>query len=254
MAGKKPKILILVEGEKAEPKLVEQLIKIYEIDAQYEIVSYCTNLYVLYDALFGLNQQFGLDENDEEETYEDLRLLLKRREKDEEKKKIFDAWYSDTWLIFDLDPQDSRYKPEKIRRMVKYFDKSTEEGKGKLYLNYPMVEAFRHIKSIPDDDFEGRVATLEELRAGTYKARVGREGCLHRTINRENKRTIYNAVIKQHLNKAHQLAGGALDHQGSPDQSAILSAQLQLLTENHHVSVLSTCAFFIPDYNPALLA
>ena len=38
MNRKKPKILVLVEGEKTDVRLMRELFNIYELDAQYEIV------------------------------------------------------------------------------------------------------------------------------------------------------------------------------------------------------------------------
>ena len=47
MAKMKRKILILVEGAKTDVNLMERLLSIYEFDFNYEIVSYCTNIYTL---------------------------------------------------------------------------------------------------------------------------------------------------------------------------------------------------------------
>jgi hypothetical protein len=252
MGSKKRKILILVEGEKAEPELITRLIELYNLDIEFEIVSYCTNFHVLYDELFGYNEQFGLGEIAEEEL-EDLRLLLRRREKDEEKKKILNDPYSETWLIFDLEPQDERFDDNKVRRMVKYFSDPTAEGRGKLYINYPMVEAFYHMKSIPDYDFGMRTATLTEIKEHRYKKRVGRENRVRNLPSKCNVRCAYNTVIGHHWDKAFRLAKGKLDDLGSPDQAAILEAQLIKIAESQHVSVLSTCAFFITEYDPKKL-
>ena len=52
MNRKKPKILVLVEGEKTDVRLMRELFNIYELDAQYEIVPYGTNIYTLYNAMF----------------------------------------------------------------------------------------------------------------------------------------------------------------------------------------------------------
>ena len=48
---------------------------------------------------------------------------------------------------------------------MRYFVESTDMGK--LYLNYPMIEAFYHMSNIPDPEYNGRVATLAELRGHT---------------------------------------------------------------------------------------
>ncbi len=69
------KILILVEGEKTDVKLMNHLLQVYGISEDHVIVSYNTNIYTLYKAMF-------LD-NDPETI--DLLQLLKSKEKDPQK-------------------------------------------------------------------------------------------------------------------------------------------------------------------------
>lgn len=78
---------------------MRKLFDIYGISENHQLVSYNTNIYTLYREMF---------EKSEPETV-DLLQLLKEREADEEKKKIFNEYYSDILLIFDLDPQDPLY-------------------------------------------------------------------------------------------------------------------------------------------------
>ena len=111
----KSKILIIVEGTKAEPKLMRHLLDVYHIADSHEIVSYGTNIYALYNEMF----------HDGDPETIDLHQLLRERESNDEQKKIFDVHYSDTLLIFDLDPQDPQYRPEKIAEMVEYFTESS---------------------------------------------------------------------------------------------------------------------------------
>lgn len=92
MAKEKRKIFVLVEGAKTDVALMERLFSIYQIDFKYEIVSYCTNIYTLYKEMF--------EDNDPDDM--DLLQLLKSRESDLVKKTLFDEFYSDILLIFDL--------------------------------------------------------------------------------------------------------------------------------------------------------
>jgi len=154
MAEEKRKILVLVEGAKTDVALMERLLSVYHIDIKYKIVSYCTNIYTLYHEMFEDNDPADMD----------LLQLLKSREPDPVKRALFDEFYSDILLIFDLDPHDPGFAPEKISRMAKYFVESSDMGK--LYINYPMVEAFYHMASIPDPNFDSYYVTLDELIAG----------------------------------------------------------------------------------------
>ena len=241
MSESKRKILVLVEGARTDTRLMERLLAIYNIDAKYEIVSYGTNIYTLYSEMFAENDPSKVD----------LLQLLKERESDPNKKLIFDIAYTDILLIFDLEPHAPDFSPEKIRRMAEYFVESSDMGK--LYLNYPMVEAFYHMSSIPDEQYNNRFATLEELQAGTYKMRVNRENRNHDYSKFAADRDECNIVIQQNIDKARSITHEEKVPEYLPGQANILTAQLALLTEERKVAVLSICPFFIPDYNPALI-
>ncbi|WP_370774826.1 hypothetical protein [Holdemania massiliensis] len=240
MAEKKRKILVLVEGAKTDVALMERLFSIYQIDFKYEIVSYCTNIYTLYKEMF--------EDNDPDDM--DLLQLLKSREPDLVKKTLFDESYSDILLIFDLDPHDFGFTPEKIRHMAKYFVESSDVGK--LYINYPIVEAFYHMTSIPDLNFNTYNATLNELSAGTYKARVNRENRNHDYRKFAATKEECNIVIRQNISKAWLVVGDPEDDM-PPSQAEILNTQLNSIQNENRVAVLSTCAFFIPEYNLKLI-
>lgn len=240
MAEKKRKILVLVEGAKTDVALMERLFSIYQIDFKYEIVSYCTNIYTLYKEMF--------EDNDPDDM--DLLQLLKSREPDLVKKTLFDESYSDILLIFDLDLHDFGFTPEKIRHIAKYFVESSDAGK--LYINYPMVEAFYHMTSIPDLNFNTYNATLNELSAGTYKARVSRENRNHDYRKFAATKEECNIVIRQNISKAWLVVGDPEDDM-PPSQAEILNTQLNSIQNENRVAVLSTCAFFIPEYNLKLI-
>lgn len=157
-------------------------------------------------------------------------------------------------LVFDLDPQDSRFSVEKITQMVSYFIESSDMGK--LYLNYPMVEAFYHMSSIPDPAYFSYVASLEELQAHKYKERVVAESRNHRLSKFAVDRNECNTVIEQNIEKAWWIlnhAGRGKTEQLLPEAADVLSAQMRELASVHCVFVLCTCVFYIPDYNPRLL-
>jgi hypothetical protein len=241
MSESKRKILVLVEGARTDARLMEKLLAIYSIDVKYEIVSYGTNIYTLYGEMFAENDPSMVD----------LLQILKAREIDPGKKAIFGASYSDILLIFDFDPHAPDFSSEKIRRMAEYFVESSDMGK--LYLNYPMVEAFYHMPSIPDEQYNNRFATLEELQAGTYKMRVNVENRNHNYTKFAADRVECNIVIRQNIDKARSITHEEKVSEYLPGQAHILTAQLVLLMEERKVAVLSTCPFFIPDYNPKLI-
>lgn len=233
----KPKILFLVEGAKTDVRLMQKLLSVYGFDQKYEIVSYNTNIYTLYNEMFRDNDPADLD----------LLQVLKEHEKDPRKKPLFDQSYSDILLIFDLDPQDPLFTSDKIQRMTEYFVESSDMGK--LYLNYPMVEAFYHMHDIPDAHFNEYFATQEELSNGTYKQRVNQENRNRNYAKFAVTKEECNTVIQQNLEKARWLCNVP---DGIPDEISILSAELRYW-EQQMISVLCTCVFYIPEYDPKLI-
>lgn len=243
MANEKSKILVLVEGEKTDYKLMRKLFAIYGMTDKYEIVSYNTNIYTLYNEMFCEGDPSAID------TLQNL----KEHETNPEKKKIFDMRYSDILLIFDLDPQDPLYTPEKISAMASYFCESSDMGK--LYINFPMVESFYHMKSIPDPDFDTYTASLEELKDRKYKKRVNQENRNHDYNKFATSRSECNTVIRQHIAKAWNLLSSSDNTTlfDPPSAIEILEKQLSALDTLKKVYVLCTCCFYIAEYNADLL-
>ena len=240
MSEKVPKILMIVEGAKTDVKLMTHLLDMYGISRNHEIVSYNTNIYTLYREMFADGDPDSMD----------ILQILKSRESDQDKKKIFDEVYSDILLIFDLDPQAPDYSADKINEMQQYFTESSDMGK--LYLNYPMVEAFYHMEEIPDSNYPYRTATLEELKKGKYKARVNRENRNHDYNKFAVDREECNIVIRQNIEKGFWLTQEDSTMQ-LPDLNKILLKQVDRLNTEQKVWVLCTCAYYIADYNPKLI-
>ena len=239
----KKNVLVLVEGEKTDVALMQKLFRTYtELDANYRIVPYRTNIYVLYNEVFE-----AMDEKEDM----DLLLALRAREPDISKKKLLDDKYSDIILVFDLDPQDPQFSAEKIRRMQTYFCMSSDMGK--LYLNYPMVESFYHMPTIPDHGFMSRTVQMEELISGSYKARVGHESFGHDYRKFAATRAEMNYVVSENAKKALTLAGEGGNGWSEIDYSAVLESQLEWLLKND-LQVLCTCVLYVYDYNRRLLS
>ncbi len=227
----KTKVLVLVEGEKTDFKLMKKLFDVYQINDSHEIVSYKTNIYNLY-----------MEMSDENSGPFDLLQLLKEKEPNIEEKKKFDINYSDIILIFDFDPQDTSYTAEKIKRMLKYFKESSDMGK--LYINYPMVESFYHMKTIPDIDFYKYEIEYEKLK--DYK-KIVHEICSDYRKFAKCKDDV-NIVIKNNYEKAKQIID-----QNNYDDILLLQKQCTKLDQEKTIYVVCTCCFYILDYNPKLV-
>lgn len=238
MSKQKAKILILVEGEKTDVRLMRHLLNVYGISDNHTIVSYNTNIYTLYREMFADGDPSSMD----------ILQLLKSQEKNEERRKIFDEVYSDILLIFDFDPQAPDFSSEKITEMQEYFTESTDMGK--LYLNYPMVEAFYHMKNIPDAEYISRCVKLDELSC--YKTIVNQENRNHDYTKFAVNKAECDIVISQNIEKDYAVAKRQLVGD-LPDAFVILQKQLEKLSQEKFIAVLCTCVYYIVKYNPRLV-
>ena len=241
---KESRILVIVEGAKTDFRLMEHLLHIYGIDNKHEVISYNTNIYTLYQKMFA----------DEDPSSIDILQLLKEKERDPAKREILEARYSDIILIFDLDPQDPQFSGDKILEMMGFFTESSDMGK--LYVNYPMVEAFYHMKSIPDQNYNDYTVSLSELSQRTYKQRVNLENRNHDYSKFAISREECNIVIRQNIDKAWNISEVEtlhIEEYSLPELVEVLRMQLSKLEVERAISVLCTCVFYIVDYNPKFI-
>lgn len=238
--AKSTKILLIVEGAKREVELVRRLFEEYKLQIEREIYVYGTNIYELYERVF----------EGHEEEMDSIDLLQKLKEKDPQN-PILDKTFSDIILIFDYDPQDNRYKKERIELMLQYFSESTENGK--LYINYPMLESYKHFKSFPDREYIERKVNIETVKNGKYKELVGKEAKFTK-ITKFTKE-IFNQIIKSNIEKSNYIVNHSKSIQNLRDlyysikDTDILEKQNSLLIDEGNLYVLNTCIFFICDYN-----
>ena len=57
--------------------------------------------------------------------------------------------------------------------MQRYFNDAADAGK--LYINYPMIEAYQHLSTVPDDQYAERKIPVSLQPGKEYKALVRRE-------------------------------------------------------------------------------
>lgn len=240
--AKKTNILLVVEGEKREVELIEKLFTDYQLEIERNIYVYGTNIYDLYERVFLGN------END----MDNIDFLQKLKEKEPDN-QLFNQEFSDILLIFDYDPQDNRFAEERIMTMLAYFSESTENGK--LYINYPMLESYKHFKCFPDPEYKTRTVNYEILSKKNYKTLVNDEAKI--TGIRKYNRTIWNEIIKANIQKQNYILNGTSDLEEKELESnyfsilpkQILHKQNERLKIEKEIYVLNTAVFFICDYN-----
>lgn len=233
------KILFICEGEETERKFCNLIIDRYFIDNKKpkEYVAFGANIYSLYD-------EMSKDR--------DLDIIELIREKAKLKKdmatyeKLTMGGFDEVYLIFDYDFHASQYSFEKILEMAEFFDNETENGK--LYINYPMMESFKHFKSIPDEDFNNYKISKEECLK--YKKIVGDVSC----IKHFNDITlpILGIMIKQVLDKYGFISKKKLNNYETYlnefSQSNLLHLQNKSLSKDGKIFVLNTSILWGLDY------
>lgn len=236
-------VLIVTEGPD-DKKIIRQMLRAYRIADQHHIFVFETNIYCLYDVME--------KESDGDWEEMDLPLLLKSYATNEDEKEMLKQHFSEIILAFDYDPQHPTYSLDKIEKMYTYFSNASE--KGKLYINYPMVEAAYHFKDFPNDEsYKSRIVLREQLENHEYKSIVDMDSKhLQRILDYSNDGVIKNS-IEMNLKKALYVYSGQykrVDHQTYSllDFKKILKKQAELYETQGYIYVLFTAAFYLIDY------
>ena len=140
-------ILFVFEGKKRETDIFRTLEYLYFPKGQAIVCSFGNNIYELYRQLIELGEAG------------DLISLLRERNKGNpdspfgEDTKSSD--FSEVYLFFDYDFQNRNLSLEQMNKqiseMLALFQDETDNGK--LYINYPMIEAIRYTKELPDPHY-----------------------------------------------------------------------------------------------------
>ena len=237
-------VLYIVEGS-SEKRLLSRLWSRFEPDNVYDVYEYNTNIHVLIGLLF-----------EDGELDEDLELVrtLRSNERDESKKETLKKKFEYVYMIFDFDPQDDRVDYERIAKMMDFFNDPA--GNGRLYLNYPMIESYRHVSSLNDAEFKDKKVTLALLKEGRYKQLVEEESPAElKQLNGYTEET-FSELIRMHLRKRHYIISGEYaplrydDIVNDPD-SQLLMEQVRCLNTEGMLFVINTCIFTIAEHMPS---
>lgn len=235
-------LLFIVEGEADEPKFIRHLFRICYPRQTYKTYTYRTNLHTLAKKLEDDYPDF-----DEDET--DICLILRSYESSDTKRAILSEKYSDIFLIFDFEPQHDSPHFETIRRMLNYFQDSTSQGK--LFINYPMMQSYKHLPALPDSQFFKTKATISDW--GHYKQIVDNISAY--TDITKYTYPIFVSLAAHHLKKANYVLTGSytlptLDEYCSWNLTDVFDKQLVYKNHDSFVYVLNTCIFVLADYRP----
>ena len=137
--------MLIVEGVYEKEYLFKSMLMAFNelsIDED-DVWVYKTNIYVLIQSI---KNEYG-----ENWYLQDIDLPLLVSRNDSSIATSYKSEFTDIYLIFDYERQDKRFVNIDIERMQSAFMDSTDNGK--LYINYPMVEAYCDFSSIPDRSY-----------------------------------------------------------------------------------------------------
>lgn len=205
------------------------------------MLPYNTNLHTLAEHL----ERYYPDFDD----YVDVLGVLKELEQDKERRDILIGKYTDIFYIFDFDPYNDVLHFDTIAKLFQCLNDSTDQGK--LFINYPMLESYKHLNKMPDHDFKDRTVKVKD--GSSYKQRVDHESA-YKDLRAFNYQTLTSMIV-HHLRKAQYILTGSYE---LPEKNDFLAWDYQKIFEYERVlaekerlvAVLNTCIFVLVDYQP----
>lgn len=261
--------LFVFEGE-AEERLFKTLKRLF-LDHEKEVVCvFKSNIYALYSRIkkqrvFEKTIEFEFD------TVSVLNeILLEVGDHTLEKFVEEGADFAEIFLFFDYDFHHNRNctlqdNNAQLWELLNCF--SDETGMGKLYVSYPMVEAYRFIKSIPDSAYVNYWVSIEQCR--DFKQYVNQfslysvdvfalteqdwESEKKRESKLEKVKNNWIGIIPMNVAKANYICHDVNEvpkQKSKVDQLSIFESQLQKFVNKDpcSVSVLSSFSLFLYEY------
>ena len=231
--------LLIVEGKHERDELFWLIFKCFpemNIDID-DVWIYGTNIYRLYEDIV---KEYG-NEWAKDEIDVDLPFVISKKEHPEI--VYYRNDFTNIILVFDYERHDPAFSEEKILEMQQCFSDSTDMGK--LYLNYPMIESYLHLKSIPDDEYIDRKIPVSLQPGDKYKGMVRAEsviekavalphriddllaGTRYRVIDTEKRNECCNAILKLTADELEEKLEEILHVVGDEDKEKTLKYQLK---------------------------
>lgn len=232
-------ILLLVEGKVTEVEVFGRIEELFfDKNTKLKFFAYKSNIYSLYRKI---------------KDYEDFTStidVLKEIATTKEDKETLSHKFSEIYLIFDFDPQESAYSDIKIKELVQTFNNETEFGK--LYINYPMMESMRDHDNFAIKDFLQRMVSLNGLCSEEYKKYISNNGykkSLKSMTVRHFKKLSKLNIIKSNYIVCGDAKFPEFDKfEYATEQNRILDKQINEKNTKNEFFVLNTCMFFFVDY------
>lgn len=251
LESKKAKALVIVEGERLEPRFFKQFTKVYGIELEVYVVG--ANIYDLYNTLKDYNFDCYIKD-----------ILPNVGNNVEGMDEILQQKFAYTYLVFDFDAHHREIGEKgldidtvvqnnitKLREMAEFFTNETDPGIGRLYINYPMMESYRDCASFFDESYRDNTVAVEDIPK--YKSIAGQKKLASVHIESYTKDN-FSDLTRMNVYKLHKLSKdiwGEITYKEYVDLSAatkILDHQAQKVSTERRVDVLNTALFIALDH------
>lgn len=245
------KILIVVEGDRAENDLFSCLFDRFGIQA--EIVVASNNLYSLYNKM--KSYHFECDVKD----------AVKELMPPDKDRSLLDQKFAYTYLVFDSDLQHKQPNQrgldipiEKLvevnfnmlEEMAEYFTDETDPSIGRLYINYPMMESYRYCDSFSDESYLDSIIEIDKMTK--FKSLASQKKLAGFQIQRYTKDNFLD-LIRLNIRKLGILFDKTSilpypEYQFLSNQDTIAKKQHKSANSCQSLSILNTSLMIIVDY------
>ena len=234
-------ILFVLEGHH-DARFLMKLLSVFGWTETYTIYEYRTNVHKLLDFMMPDGR---LDED------LDLLMCLKESSANREQTEILNHKFTDIYLVFDMDPQDPKFSPGKMEEALRFFDDSS--GNGRMYINYPMLESYRHVPDPYSTGYLSLSVSGEEIRR--YKEVSGKKGSIDLSDISKINGELMERILILNLMKANVVMN---DDGSFPDYDLYMGLdgcdlfikQAGMLSDENRLMVLNTSVFIVVDYSP----
>ena len=252
-------ILFVFEGKRREPDIFRTLEYLFFPKGQTIVCSFENNIYELY------RQLKALDDGG------DIVSILREKYRDNPESPFGpdtkSSDFSEIFLLFDYDFQNSNLSLEQmnqqISKMLDFFNDETDNGM--LYINYPMLEAIRYTKKLPDIHYTEYTISRTDCHEKGFKDLAQQFTDYHsfdfivldfRGTPAEKKASTvkqnWTLLETQNVIKANSLCNSELTipaDKGAISQLKIFESQLtQFIIPKDEVSILSAFPLFNFNY------
>ena len=249
MADSRYNTLLIIEGESCEKQFFDKFIKTINADKNITIIPFCNDIYELYKYIEELGEPPTKD------------VILNYCDLDDKARKLLkDTKFVYTYLVFDLDIQDGgederKEKLEHVTQMVNLFNNETEYGK--LFVNYPMMESYRHFDITNPDTLANKSVIVDNDILTHYKELVGQEGT-NKNVSKYTSKDFYTITLA-HLMQANLLLNGQFKKPNMTnyvdliDIANINKKQSDLILKKKKMLVLNTSTFLYSEFYDTIL-